>query len=285
MFVLTFSLVSPAFATQSLDGDGSKETDGLSKGEKESIEGKLQNFKVEKYADNIDEISTENRKIINDTIKDLDIDSPDTLAQISEKNEMIITAPASKADTTVAITDNIVEVVEKVGKNDFLINGEKNHVEVTVETVKESPGFKEKTSGVVSTQAADNWIEVSYRSGPWTHESSHWIDVNAERNFSKYSAAAMSSIIGGAVGLAFSWSGFFAGVAGGIAIGIAYDFISSDDYPTNAGKMYLASYKNSPYPTADKRVYANAYAVYNGDDIYLGTDNTYYYKCLGCGGA
>ena len=277
---MAFGLGSPAYAAESADTDDLQRTNQLSESEKAFIMGELSNFDVEDYASNIDELSDVNRQIVNDTLKKVDLGNGEIFADISENGEMLVIAQTEKENTTVNITDNLVEVVEQVDQDTYKINGETNDFEVTISGLKtnsEGPSAMvspDGSSGDVQALAADGWVEISYRSGPWTYLYADRIDVNAERVLSSYSASVIGGIVGAAVA-AGSGFGWFAGIAYSAGAGIAYTFAASDEYPTNVGIVYL---------TADRRNRSRAYAVYQGDNIYLGTDYTYYYRCIGCGG-
>lgn len=288
MLVLIFGMFSTAFAGQSSAAGDPQDSSQLSKDEKATIEDELKNFDVEEYASNLEELSKVNRQIINDTLKNFNLDNAETFGHISENGEMIVILQTEKENTTVAITDNVVEVIEKVNTDDYKINSQNHHIEVTLSEGKTSSNSArtstEVNSGEATTLAADGWIETSYKSGPWDFQFSDWVNINAERTLSSLSAGAVGSIVSGAIAASVG-AGPIGGAAYSIGVGIAYAFASGDAYPTNVGKVYMAVYLNSPYPTADRKIYTNAYAVYQGDTVYLGTDNTYYARCIGCGGA
>ncbi|MYL29096.1 hypothetical protein GLW03_04630 [Halobacillus halophilus] len=286
MFVLLLGMVSPAYADESTGVEEPQVSTQLSEDEKSIIQDELNNFDVEEYASNIDELSEKNREIANEALRNFDVDSEEIFANISKQGEMVVIVKAETENTTVSVTDDSVEVIKHVNKDDFKINGEDHHIEVTVsEGEVSSKGLKSTVSpeGGVSTQAADGYIETDYRSGPWDFLYSDWVNINTERNIATYSAGAIGGTIGAAIAGSASY-GFLAGAGWSAGVGIAYTFAAADEYPTNVGKVYLAAYENSPYPTADRKIFTNAYAVYQGENVYLGTDNTYYARCLGCGG-
>ncbi|WP_404457672.1 hypothetical protein [Sutcliffiella horikoshii] len=274
--MLISGVVFPAYASQPVDVPQQQGLSHLSKTEKQTILSHLGNINIDK-ARNDKELSNKNKEIINKAIANQK--KYLSYADINEGNTVII-LNTEESNKQVAITNDIVEVVEHVDANTFLINDEKHHFEYTFTT----EGGNQALLSEVEPQSSDGWVKVGYRSGPWTFKGGKWVNVNAQRDFSTYSAGAFGSILSTimAIGLGLTVGG---GLAVGIGVSSAYAYVASTNYPTNVGKSYVSTFRNGTTLFADKRVWSSDYAIYNGRDIHLGITETFYYRCVGCGGA
>lgn len=270
--VLILGAVFPAYASKSVDVSQLQSLSHLSNSEKQTIVNHLSRFDIN-TASNNNEISKKNKEIIFKAMAD---EKNLYYADINKENTVII-LNTEHSNTQVAITDDIVEVIEQVDVNTFLINDEKHHFEVTFTPVVSNQAL----TADVELQSSDGWVQVSSRQGPWTWQSASWVNVNAERNFHTYTAGAFGSIMGYylAIGLVLTPGG---ALVAGIALSAAYAYVASTNYPTNVGKSYVSFHRNGTSSFADKRVWSSDYAIYNGKDIYLGLAETFYYRCIAC---
>lgn len=253
--------ISPSFAFASqTDSKSSEAMSNLSKAEQQDITNHLETLKSES-ADNSNELSKENKQIVAKTLEDFEGNL--NYADINDGQKVAI-LDTDKKDTLVAVTDGIVEVVEKVSENDgeydFLINGEKHHFEFTISDSPEDGQTSMKN---------------------WDFQSSKWVNINAERNFSTYTAGALGSILGTFLGgvLSGGWSVLISG----LAVGAAYNYVASSAYPTNVGNSHVYLYTSGPEPLVDRRAVSNDYAVYQGQNVFLGTAEEIKLGCVGCG--
>ena len=164
---LVFSSTAPAYAAAQSGNALQGMMDYLGNDKIQAITNLLNEFNVEKV-DNISELSKENKKIISKTLKNY---QENLLYADIINSETIILLNTEKEDTQVAITNNIVEVVERIDENTFLINGEKNHFEVSVSNETDNPVLTDNELNDVTIQANDGWIQVGSRSGPLSFES------------------------------------------------------------------------------------------------------------------
>lgn len=278
MMVLIFSMVSPSYANAaSSSSKDQKENPGmahLSKSEKKEMEDHLKSFSVDK-ASNKNELSKEKRQVAKEALENSK-GNPAYAAFVDGKKTALYNT--KEKDQQVAITDGVVEVVERVDKNTFLINGEKHTFNFTV-TEEKGP---QASSSDIQPLATNGWIEVDYKSGPWEFYSGKWVNVQAQRDFYTYTAGALGSILGSIIGGVMGWAAYGV-LASGVGIGAAYNYAASSEYPTNVGKSYVSTYRNGPIPLSDKRVMSSDYAVYYGSDKHLGFSYSYYASCVGCG--
>ena len=275
---MVFSSTAPVSAAAQLGNALEGMMDYLDNDKIQAITKHLNEFKIEK-ADNNNELSKDNKKIISKTLKNF----KENLLYADIKNsETIILLITEKEDTQVAITNNIVEVLERIDENIFLINGEENHFEVSVSEEIDNQELTDNVLNDVTIQANDGWIQVGSRSGPWTFESGKWVNVNASRDFVTYTASALASVLTGFMGIALGLS-FGSTLVLGISVAAAYNYTATANYPTNVGKSYVSYYRNGPIPLSDRRVWSSDYAIHNGTDYHLGISETFYTPCVGCG--
>ncbi|GIN64000.1 hypothetical protein J27TS8_39930 [Robertmurraya siralis] len=274
--MLITGVVFPAYASQPVDVPQQQGLSHLSKADKQTILRHLSEINIDKARNNKD-LSKKKKEIINKVIANQK--KYLSYADINEGNTVII-LNTEESNTQVAITNDIVEVVEQVDANTFLINDEKHHFEYSF-TTEES---NQAALGEVEIQSSDGWIKVSSRKGPWSFISGKWVNVNAQRDFHTYSAGAFGSILATimATGLGIPVAG---GVALGIGVSSAYAYVASTNTPTNVGKSYVSEFRNGTTIFADKRIWSSDYVVYKAKDIHLGITETFYYRCVGCGGA
>lgn len=262
--MLVFNITSPAFANQAVYLPP-KPLDDLSNVEKQTITTHLEEFKLDTAKNNGD-LSQANKQIAMKSLKNIDKNL--IYAGITDGEKNIILGTDNK-DIFVAITDEIIDVVEQVGEFEFLINGELNRFEVTI---SDDSVNKQKLSDNEYNVMADTWI----------YKSSKTINVNAQRNFSTYAASTLGGILGTIMGTAL---GFGAGGVIGASIGLAaaYNYVASSDYPTNVGKSTVYTYRNGNYPTSRYKFVSYDYAIYKGTEKYLGVSTSYHNPCIGCG--
>lgn len=273
--ILIFNTASPAFADNQNRKEGAfpRVLDNLSKTDKHVIEKHLKTFNV-KTAVNYEELSKENEQIAREALGNIE----KNLIHAGIKNgEKSIILRSDNKDTFVAITDKIVEVVKQVDEYDFLINGEKHHFEVTISDVPvNSPISPSITFNDRNIQSS----EVSLMS--WNYHSFKSVNVNAQRNFHTYTASALGGILGTIMALALGWT-IVGGIVASLAVGMAYNYAASSQYPTNVGKSNIYIYTKGKQPLWSKKVVSYDYAIYYGSPRYLGTTTRYEYSCVGCG--
>lgn len=256
-----FNIPAPAFADQTKNGSQAT-MDNLSKAEEKIITNHLVAFELE-TADNNRELSEENKQIAEKSMEN--IDESLIYADIKDGEKNIILGTDSE-NTFVAITDDIIDVVEQIGPYDFLINGERHHFEVVISDGTDS------NQGIPVSLASDNWTLISDR----------WVNVNAQRNFDTYTASTLGGILGAIIGSVFGL-GFAGGIAMSAGVSIAYNYAASSKYPTNVGKSRLRTYKKGRSPLTTYKMVSQDYAVYKGKNVYLGTSTTIKRSCVGCG--
>ncbi|WP_337020131.1 hypothetical protein [Oceanobacillus massiliensis] len=241
----------------------SKTMSNLSETEQQDITNHLETFEL-KTAKNNNELSKENKQIAKKTLENFKDNLNYADINNGEKNIILDT---DNEDIFVAITDGTIEVVERVGEFDFLINGEKNHFEVTITDGPDDSALT--VNGEVGTMAT------------WKYESSKWVNVNAQRNFSTYTASALGGILGTIFGGIMG--GYWGSMAAGLAVGAAYNYASSSQYPTNVGRSHIFMYTKGTLPLVDRKTVSYDYAVYRGENVYLGRAEKIKRSCVGCG--
>ncbi|AXI00571.1 hypothetical protein DV702_13070 [Sporosarcina sp. PTS2304] len=262
--MLVLNITSPAFANQAAYLP-LKPLDDLSSVEKQTITTHLEEFKLD-TTKNSEKLSHANKQIAMKSLKNIDKNL--IYADIVNGEKNIILGTDNK-DIFVAITDEIIDVVERVGEFDFLINGELNHFEVTI---SDDPVGEQKLSG----------YEYSVMAAPWIYKSEKTINVNAQRNFATYTAAVLGGILGTYLGPALGFAAYGV-IATSLGVGAAYTYIAASDYPTNVGQSVVKTYRDGNYPTSRYRFISRHYAVYKGARYYLDTTTTYHSPCTGCG--
>lgn len=270
--MLLFSITTPAFAQESEDVLTGK-MNNLSTTEKRSITDHIEKFEV-KTAENNKELSKENKQIASKSMKNIEKNL--VFAEVKDGEKNIILSTDNKK-TFVAITDKTIDVVEQVGEYDFLINGERNHFEVTISDGSEDNQklFGESMGETIQTDKAQTMAS-------WKYKASKWVNINAQRNFSTYTASALGGILGTIMASALSW-GTLASVGASLGVGMAYNFVAASQYPTNVGKSHLYYYEQGRSPLTDYKVRSLDYAVYKGSNKFLGSTVRYKRSCVGCG--
>ncbi|MBO1001628.1 hypothetical protein [Pseudogracilibacillus auburnensis] len=225
-----------------------------------------------KTADTSEELSKENKQIAKKSLESFEKNLIYAGINNGEKNIILGT---DNEDTFVAITDEIIEVVERIGEYDFLINGEEHHIEVTI-----SDSSDDSETALTFNNETIESGEVGIMSS-WKLQSTKWVNVNAQRNFHTYTASALGGIIGTILGGVIG--GAFGSMVGSLAVGMAYNYAASSQYPTNVGRSHLYMYTRGKSPLVDRKTVSYDYAVYNGKNVYLGKAERIKRGCVGCG--
>lgn len=300
IIMMIFGAASPSLANTntSQPTDSLKGMQELNENQQASVAKHLQELRAE-LASNKKELSKEHKKLANKALKDYK--KTLTYATILEGDEVVMLS-TDQANVQVSITGNRIDVVERIDMETYIINGERHEFEFTV-TDEDGAVVTAQPSGEIGTMADEdgaavtaqpsdeigtmaydgNWYSSGYKSGPWTVEyAGRWVDINAQRNFSTYSASTLGGIIGGIIGASFVWP-----VTGSLALGAgvaaAYSYVAASEYPTNVGRSFVTTYRNGTYPTSDRRIRSSDHAMYYGTAKYLGEKYTYYIRCIACG--
>src|SRR5699024_3082383 len=223
LILLVFNITPVSAFAEQTEHKLSKTMSNLSKTEQQDITNHLETFEL-KTANNSKELSKENKQIAKKTLENFKDNLNYADINNGEKNIILDT---DNEDIFVAITDGTIEVVERVGESDFLINGEKNHFEVTITDGPDDSALT--VNGEVGTMST------------WKFQSSKWVNVNAQRNFDTYTASALGGILGTIFG-GILGGGYWGSMAAGLAVGAAYNYIASSSYPTNVGKSHIYMY-------------------------------------------
>lgn len=272
--LLIFNIAPPVHADQTEIGISVK-MKNLDKKEQQSIVKHLKSLKTE-TARNSMELSKENKKIARESLKN--IESNLVYADINEGEKNIILGTAD-AKTFVAVTNEIIEVVEQVGEYEFLINGESHRFEVTV---TDAVDLSEPSYSLTSEFEDINSGEISIQSTGWTYRGSSWVNINAQRDFHTYTVSALGSVIAAVLG-AVAGVGFWGVTLAGLGVGMAYNFVASSQYPTNVGKAHVYRYDRGISPLRDYKTRSYDYAVYQGRNVFLGISERIKKSCVGCG--
>lgn len=262
--LLIFNIASPVHAFQT---ENSVKMKNLDKKEQQIIVKHLKSLKPE-TAKNSKELSKENQKIASESLEN--IESNLVYADINEGEKNIILGTAD-AKTFVAVTNEIIEVVEQVGEYEFLINGESHRFEVTVTDAVDLSKFEDVNSGEISTQ-----------SKAWIFIGSTWVNVNAQRNFHTYTVSALGTVIASLIGK-IAGASFWGVTLASLGVGMAYNYAASSEYPTNVGRSHVYRYYRGISPLRDYMTRSFDYAVYQGRDVYLGISERIKKSCVGCG--
>ncbi|MEN2465306.1 hypothetical protein [Ornithinibacillus sp. JPR2-1] len=180
-------------------------------------------------------------------------------------------------DTFVAITDEIVEVVKQVGENEFLINGEKHHFELTISDGPSSP----ISTSITFNDRIIQPTEVGTMS-TWEYYDTKYVNVNAKRNFDTYTYSALGGILGTLMAAALGMT-IIGGIVASLGAGMAYNYAASEKYPTNVGYSEVWIYTKGIHPLWTKKAVSLDHAVYKGKNVYLGQTVRTEYSCTGCG--
>lgn len=272
--LMVFNTVPPVQANQVEDGFSMK-MKNLDKKEQQVILKHLASMK-EKNKGSIEALSQGNKKAAKESLGNLE----DNLvyADINEGVKSIILG-TNDAEVFIAITDDIVEVVEKVGEHEFLINDELHWIEVTVTDVVD---LNESSYSSTSELKDINLDDVSIQSTAWILRGSSWVNVNAQRNLDTYSASALGSVVASVLGT-IGGVAFWGVTLASLGVGMAYNFVASAAYPTNVGRAHVYRYYRGTSPLTDYRTKSYDYAVYKGNNVYLGISERIKKSCVGCG--
>lgn len=287
IIMMIFGAASPSLANTntSQPTDSLKGMQELNENQQASVAKHLQELRAE-LASNKKDLSKEHKKLANKAIKDYK--KTLTYATILEGDEVVMLS-TDQANVQVSITGNHIDVVERIDLETYIINGERHEFEFTVTdedgaAVTAQPLDEAQPSDEIGTMAYDgNWYSSGYKSGPWTVEyAGRWVDINAQRNFSTFSASTLGGIIGGVIGASFAWP-VTGSLAMGAGVAAAYSYVAASEYPTNVGRSFVTTYRNGTYPTSDRRIRSSDHAMYYGTAKYLGEKYTYYIRCIACG--
>lgn len=275
--ILLISLVSTSYAAQ-VGAETNYKTlekmENLNNNEKKMINNHLEKLDINS-AENNKELSKENLEIAENTLKNAE--KHIMFADIINDEKSII-LNTEKENTKVAITDDFVEVIETIDDNIFLINGEKHIFEIDLED-----GFEDVLlDGDLTTQAAnDGWVETGPKPGPWTVTSTKTANIQAQQALYTYTVSALTSIVATVIASKLELSQTNTIIVA-LAGALAGTFISNQ-VSSPVGKATIKSAKNGEPPLSDKRVETRSYAVHNGVDTFLETDIKYFSRCIGCG--
>lgn len=271
--LLIFNITPSVHAVQ-LENDFSGKMSNLDKKEEQIILKHLKSLKAEE-AKNNKKLSKENKKIANDSLKN--IEDNFLYAEIHDGVKSIILGTGD-AKTFVAVTDDNIEVVQQLSEQEFLINGESHQFEITITESDIQP-----TDISLSELEVMNSDEVSIQnSRTWTFVGASWINVNAQRAFHTYTASSLGTVITSVL-LTFAGVVFWKVTVASLGVGIAYNYVASSEYPTNVGKSHIYRYSRGISPLRDYKTHSQDYAVYQGRNVFLGTSYTYKNSCVGCG--
>jgi|GEM_PF-6969732 len=179
-------------------------------------------------------------------------------------------------DPTVKIgsTGGYIEVVTKKGDEIYVINGVEHRITFTyVEDnaitkneidLSDSKPFLEEESNDFQIYSG-RWIETSYVAPPWRSVHSGWYNIHLENAVKTYTWAVL-------VMIATSIVNPLAGVVGGIVS----LWVGSQYTNSSVAKVYKVFYEHETYPSLYKMESHHCYAVWEGEDKFLGIDRKYY---------
>ncbi|MHC8516059.1 hypothetical protein [Sporosarcina sp. ITBMC105] len=275
VLIMTFNTsFNPIALANQFKSEDTPKTNVLEKKKQEIINNHLTGINTE-TVENSRELSPERKRIVDKALKNW---NENLIYSDIIHDEKVIILKTDVKDTMVAITDYMVEVVEILGGNNFAVNGDINHFEVTVEDGEDQLISPDKN---VEIQYFDGFLRSGVKPGPWTSKGSKWVNYEAQKNFDTYGTGALVTIISSLI------AGFLSlHPAGAIAVGVASGWVASyvaaGKYPTGVGKAFLIWYRNGDNPLADKKIDSFDYVNYRGEWKFMGISNSYYVKCLAC---
>ncbi|KAF0817640.1 MULTISPECIES: hypothetical protein [unclassified Cytobacillus] len=263
--LLVLSLALPGYAAGK---DGKSKTSNLAlekisempKEKKQRVEAALDNPSFK----NRSELSKSEAGLVNKVTK-----SPSTYLKDADivKDESVLIYGTENPNVVVSNTDGYVEVIEKVDENSFTINGEVHKIQVTSE--EDQVKNKEEEQNAIEAYSSSSWVSGGNPGGNWSVIWSGWRNLHFENTIGTYTVGALATIIGL----------FTLPVLTSAMIGIASILLGSIYTNSSAARLYQINYKHQ-YPIY-KREYYQAYAVWEGKQIYLGYKNIYYHRTPG----
>ncbi len=171
----------------------------------------------------------------------------------------------------IAITDGYVEIVKRLGENDFSINGVTT--QVWVRSADRSVMDK-KVYQSGNTKDPSGWIETSYLDKAWVYHDYYYEDVYTQDPFVTYTVGALAAILGYVFTTnpitAFIWS------IATILVSIALPW-------TKIARVHCYEYLDtvSSYPLLwYRKVDCRVMAYYNNVYTHAGDDVKYYFMNL-----
>ncbi|MEH6990884.1 hypothetical protein [Cytobacillus firmus] len=263
--LLVLSLALPGYAAGK---DGKSKTSNLAfekisempKEKKQIVEEALDNpgFK------NRSELSKSETGLVNKVTK-----APSTYLQDADivKDESVLIYGTDDPNIMVSNTDGYVEVIEKLNESSFTINGELHKIHVTSEEEQVKKTAEEQNT--IEAYSSSSWVKGGNPGGTWTVIWSGWRNLHLENTIGTYTVGALATLIS-----LFTFPVLTSGM-----IGLASIFLGSIYTNTSVAKIYQINYKHQ-YPIY-KREYYQAYAVWQGENKYLGYENIYYHRTPG----
>ncbi|MEK3990524.1 hypothetical protein [Robertmurraya sp. FSL R5-0851] len=208
-------------------------------------------------------LSKKNRDIVKKFTKNPD----EYLVEATIINDQpVLLYNTSDVDVKIANTDGIVEVIERKNENTFTIN-DVTHT-LNYEEVSEELNTSSSSLEGTTMAASSGWVAGSNPGGTWYVNTTSWHNVHASNAFGSYTVGALATLIS-----------YFVNPLVGVVTGIASILIGSMYSNTSVAKVYKTTYTHQ-YPIY-RRDHFQVYAVYNGNNIFLGTENKYYYRSFG----
>ncbi|MBD1383621.1 hypothetical protein [Metabacillus arenae] len=255
VFLMIFNISMPVFAKGENSNPALERIKELPTNEKQL----LQNAIDKPGFTNVSELSASNRNVVNKFTKNPQLYLADAAVV---NNQVVLLYNTSDLNVMIASTNGHVEVVEKKNENTFIING-KTH---KIKNIYEEEAVRASEEPI--TASSNSWVEGSNPGGTWYVSSTSWHDLHFENTIGTYTVGALATIIS-----------FFVYPVAGVVIGVASLLLGSAYTNTSVAKVYKTAYKHK-YPIY-KRDHFRAYAVYQGNNIFLGTENKYYHRTPG----
>ncbi|PYZ95944.1 hypothetical protein CR205_16340 [Alteribacter lacisalsi] len=255
LFAMAFQAVLPAVTVANGPSTEENSLSEMTAEEKEKVEASVESPSFT----NMTELSADNQRLVEEVSENPDVHL-EKAAYVNGEEIIIYSTPDS--DVKVASTEGYAEVVEQIDEKTFLINGERHTVEHKNKDVKKDSSASDENVAPLSS-----WTEISNPGGPWVSVSTGWTDLHFNNAIGTYSTGTLAIIIGSLVPSVWGLV---------VGIGVASMLISSNFTNSSAAKVYRVNYEHGDAPQVYRQTSFHSYAVWEGQDHFLGIDREYY---------